>query len=293
MRIIYAASNKIGSNQRIGRLLKSISSLRDLEVKIAAYNNISNTQFDWNLNSILNFRYKNENVSYTSSNYNLLVDEIINYNPDLIISELEIYINNIAVELGIPYWNVSPILLYYALDNKAKYNLDIYKKYSFILNKNKNRKKFIINSIDNAEKNFIYTPYCECDSFPKLSNSFLLIRPNYFISQVASIKQEYSIDCNYEYNKSESNFLEKLSHSDCLISNGDSSFIGDAIYNKKKFLINKSILDLESIINFNIASYISKSENNVFFMNVSKNNDIKFFGDHLSNFIRNKGKNAK
>lgn len=136
---------------------------------------LNNEQADWNLDALLPFANQVKLFSL-NDNYYQYIDDIKDFSPDLIISDLEIYTSLAALELHIPLWQVSPILLYYGLqENRHKLNAH----YSFPILKDQARYNYINSIIKNADKRLIPSHLGDMIDAPSLKDNFEWVRPSF------------------------------------------------------------------------------------------------------------------
>lgn len=236
MNIIYSAGNRIGSNNQLYRFLKNINSKH--KIKIAAYNkssyNISN--IDWILNSLsISSKYFIENLNSSKYNQKLvfsLLDDVIKFEPKLIISDNEYIFAYIAKELNIPLWYCSPLNLILGTKSVEK---TIYSSlfYKYI-------KKY---KLPEAEKYLIYSPFCDIKDPPELEKEYSWVRP-YYSNYSKYVIEE--IDRSIILN----NILKYVTKkNDYCFSDGNTSNISDLFYNNKNIIISPNIKNVEALVN--------------------------------------------
>jgi hypothetical protein len=281
LKILYAASNSYNAKPQLDRFLKVIEG-KPFIVKIAAYKKSSpNVNIDWTLDSLLNI-YKPELISSDSENFAVYYDQIKSFNPDLIISDLEYFTSAIAVDLNITLWQCSSSMINYSVTDK--YNLGLFKKYAYVLNKNPVNTQRIINLIDNSNCNFVYSHFCDTTDPPELKENFEWIRPYHEIGKryipcrhnlVAGVLSPYSINKNLvsliskyddsiifadsideQYSnvtlKDIINYQEyicNIYNSRLYLCQGYTSLLADAFYNQKFSIILPDYTESECLIN--------------------------------------------
>jgi hypothetical protein len=246
VKILYASNNSIGSYLIQDRFVKNLQ--HNYIIKTSAYrNNISNFSADWNLECLLNFsKPDSEEISFENFNYYFYYEEIKKFNPDLIISDLEIYTSVIALELNIKLWQVSPLLLYFGQNKSIKKELDIYNKHNYLINKNLNKKKFLQNIINNSEKKFIYSFVADSDL--NLEFEFEFVRPDFLLEEDKKFNPQFT---------------------------ATTVDIADFFYNQKDIETKNCGKDIESILNRTILQKFNPS--------FVLNNNVKFLSQHLEN----------
>jgi hypothetical protein len=303
LKILYAANNSIGAKIRLIRFLEAIRN-KKYNLKIAAYIKSSPAvPIDWTLDALLDIVDQNK-FSFDNDAVRIYYDQIKYFNPDLIISDCEIYTSYIANLLNIKLWIVSPLLLNKVLPFHIKHNVGIRKYYYYIIKSNTkvdNYNKFII---EHSDRNFVYSHFCDLNLF-NLPENFKWVRPYYLIGKKSKIAEHeavgISLNSNYNiinllknYKDSilfTSNVLEKFENIQnknifeyeeysCNIKNakyifneGYSSFMADAFYNNKFCFVLPDFYDPECIIYAQCSEYFGLS-NTIFSSTNYENLDI-------------------
>lgn len=311
MKILYAAGNRANSFFQMKRFLDTT---QNHTFKLAAYKKSSgNISIDYTLDSLLNFS-GTTNIAF-NGNFAYYCKEIERFAPDLIISDFEIYTSVYAIEHNIPIWQVSPVLLYYALPNYIKYNLDVNKYYGYLFNGDHRQKEYINFILNNSTKKFVYSHLCDISDPPILNESFEWVRPNFILGDgskkndylcVSSRNSKYIIDnikntnstyftsfTNESYNKlilhnihDTKTYSECLSNCPYLVYDGGAVFAADAFYNVKWALAEPNLQDTESIIVSHTNRYFRlgtmfrdlQLPNKI---NINLDDNIKFLGQLL------------
>jgi uncharacterized protein (TIGR00661 family) len=321
IKILYAAGNTSNSKIQLSRFLKAIAD-KPYTIKVAAYKNSSpSIHIDWTLDYLLNI-FDNNHINLNNDSFRIYLDQIKLYNPDLIISDLEYFTSYAANLLDITLWQCSSSIINFALDKKQKYNMGIFKNYSYIFNKNPHNFQRIINIIDNSNCKFIYSHFGDTDNPPSIQNDFEWIRPYYKIGKtsinckhniVAGFLQSnkylinkikkyedvviFSDFCEESYSNitlknlnNESEYFCNLKNSNMFICEGQTSFLADAFYNYKKPLVITNYNDTECIINSIISKrlglsdeFLSETNDNIITNNINPN--IKYLHEKISEYI--------
>lgn len=172
LKILYAANNSISSFYTLKRFLDTYKQFYN--IKVAAYTaSIQNLNVSWNLDALLDFRDRAHNISFKNNNYAFYIREIKRFAPDIIISDLEIYSSIIALDLGITLWQVSPLLLYYSLNND-----EINKYYSAQILQNELTQNYINYILNNSNKKLILSHLGDIIHPPLLKQGYEWVRPN-------------------------------------------------------------------------------------------------------------------
>lgn len=283
LRILYAASNNSSSKIQLARFMQAMEG-KPYQIKVAAYIKSSpkNLNIDWTLDSLLNI-YKPDHISLENDNFRIYFDQVKYFAPDLIISDLEYFTSYIANVLDITLWQCSASMINFALTEK--YNLGLFKNYSYVLNKNPTHVQRLINIIDNSNCNFVYSHLGDINNPPVLKSNFEWMRPYHKMGRlyapcrhnmvaallhnnikIVSLLKNYPdcvVFCDF-HRSPNSNLMFKdientaeyscnLHNANVFICEGQTSFLADAFYNGKRTVIVPNFDDAECIIN-NILS---------------------------------------
>src|SRR5574338_1119629 len=101
MKILYAASNNLNAKIQLSRFLKAMDGSKH-QIKIAAYKTSSpkDISIDWTLDALLNI-YKPDLLSLHNDNLNIYFEQIKNFQPDLVISDLEYFTSYVSSDLNL------------------------------------------------------------------------------------------------------------------------------------------------------------------------------------------------
>jgi len=281
LKILYAAGNNENAKIQLSRFIQSIEG-KPYFIKVAAYKKSSPTiNIDWTLDSLLNM-FNPEHISI-DNNDNLITyfEQVKYFNPDLIISDLEYFTSYIANILNIELWQCSSLLLNVALTQEEKYNLGLFKNYSYLTNKNPQTSQRIIHMVDNSAKNFVYSHFGDTLDVPKIKDNFEWIRPyhqlgklsipcqhNIVAGMLSNNKKIFSLLSKYpdcvtfsefdqesyakvslkSYSNQEEYFCN-LTNCNLFVCEGQASFLADAFYNHKYSVIMPNLKDIECITN--------------------------------------------
>jgi uncharacterized protein (TIGR00661 family) len=312
MKILYAASNNENAGLTLSRFVKHIPD--EYQLKIAAYKKSSppNLSIDWTLDCLLNL-FRPDLISIDDNdNLEIFYDQIKYFNPDLIISDLEYFTSYIANQLNIPLWQVSPSLIPFALTHEEKYNLGIFKNYSYLTNRNPLHNQRTLNIINNSDLNLVYSHLGDVDVPPQLKDNFQWVRPYHALGKrampcahnivgvtlsnnkrICRILQHYPdtvLFTNFKDEKysnislkmlTDEEYYCNLSNSYLFICEGQMNFLADAYYNNKFSVVCPNFQDLESLITattseklkFSVCIYNDRQDLSEF-MNVSIGNTL-------------------
>lgn len=214
MKILYAASNRKGAALQLNRFLAAIAD-KDYEIKIAAHVGPKFLRpVDWNLNALLNI-FNPEQLSFDGDALEIYYEQVKYFGPDLILSDLEPFTSYIATAIEVPIWQVSPLLLYHGLEKK--YNLGLYKNYSYLFTTKTSLLERIKNIIYNAEGNFVYSHFCDVDTV-SLKEGFNWIRPYHVLGKHSLPCKHDMVGADVENNRNIIRFLNN-SHDSVLFTN--------------------------------------------------------------------------
>lgn len=220
LKILYAADNRKSSYNHLKRFVNSYD--KEHIIRTAAYSaSVGNLNINWNLDALLDFTGKRKGVSFTNSNINIYTNEIREFAPDIVISDLEIYTSFLSIEMGFRVWQVSPLLLYFGTsDNNRK--LGIYKYYSGIISKDLHRKKYINFIINNSDKRLVLSHLGDLRNPPALRINYEWARPSYdekeFTDSYITCNGNASLLADYYYNNIKTNLEVDCGDPECIVS---------------------------------------------------------------------------
>lgn len=288
MKILYAASNSYSARIQLARWLQAMQGTNH-QIKIAAYKKSSpkGISIDWTLDALLNI-YKPEYLSTHNDNLSIYYEQVKNYMPDLIISDLEYFTSYVANSLNVPLWQCSSSLIKFGLTRNEKYDLGMFKYHAHSLNRDPGHTQRTINLIDNSDANLVYSHYGDTDRPPLLQEGYEWVRPYHQIGkahltcahsivaglstndkQVVMALKKFSPDSviflenrgSEKYDNIQVKDIENadeyycnLRNSERFVCQGQASFLADAFYNGKFSLIYPDYQDAESLINSQLSN---------------------------------------
>jgi uncharacterized protein (TIGR00661 family) len=273
MKILYAATSRKGAQVQFSRLLPY---LNNHIVKLAGYNrSFDNYYLDWTLDALQNIT-KPDKFSYSNDNLELYYNQVKKFKPDLIISDLELYTSHLGFQIGVPVWQVSPLLFYYGIDKQEKTHL--YKKYPYLIDKTSITPslKYVL---ANSDKKLIYSHFSCLDI--ELLSDYNWIQPYTPESRLSIPCQHNVCATSLSNNKKYINYLKRhddvvlfsnnleekyadilmkdvystkeygcnLKNSEMVITEGYMDFIADAYYAGKYVHVKPDFNEVETIIN--------------------------------------------
>lgn len=232
MKILLSSGNYSGSNIMLSRWLKHLTGH---DIRTFAY--YRNSQFlncvDYILDPLFDnieycvfssFGIKGPKVNKKIAE--LIITDISEWCPDLIISDCEMISALLAKLLDIPLWYCSPILQLSGWEHDFG-EISLYSSYPFKFPK--------------ANKYCIYSPICDVENRPTLKNGFEWVRPYTEDPELLNISADLS-------------FVQKALK-DEVITTGETSFVADCIYSEWPFFIYPDPKDMEQMINARICSH--------------------------------------
>jgi hypothetical protein len=273
VKLLYAASNNINSRIVLSRTYPYIKERGQL--KIAAYRKSSpeNIPIDWTLDCLYNILFPETLSADNNENISIYYDQIKHYSPDLIISDLEWTTSSIGISLNIPVIQYSSLL-----SNNAIIEIDkapIFKKFSYLTNRDPEHTAMAFNIITNSECNFFYSHIGDIETPPTLKDNIKWIRPYSKIGKegerrkivsyqevlnkkaLSYIKRYNSIIYssftdesykNIQLKKVSDEYYDDLFNCSMFVSSGQESLLADAYYNNKYAVIIPDFTDAECII---------------------------------------------
>ena len=226
MNIIYSIGKRIGGSNQALEFIKNTNH----KVKIAAYSvsSYSIPHVDWILDpmhKVENFYIDDiDHLRYNLNHINSLVKDVIDFNPDLIITDCEHILSFIARKLNIKLWYCSSLHL---IDGWIAREKIIY-NYWFELFKNQ-RTKF-----PEAERTLIYSPFGDLSNSLRLKKKYEWIRPYY------SEYKEISIEENIRKSKLEKIIKHSEKNTNYIFTDGLTNDISNAIYNNQNIISSPS-----------------------------------------------------
>lgn len=248
MRILYGAGNYIGSNIIASRFLKNAP---NHQIKIAGYyrNHKYLNTIDWCLDALYQTKFGTKNyfllkhgVKGPLVNHDIadvIINDILEFEPELVISDCEIFTAFVAKALEIPLWYCSPMLQLVGIE----------REYRDILLGTFRKTKEYIASLPEADAYLVYSPLCDILSRPILKNTFEWVRPYYETPVELSTE---SIDF--------STFSRALPEGS-LISTGETSFVADCLYSGRSFCVSPNPNEQEQLLNAQLLQYYNVAVN--------------------------------
>jgi hypothetical protein len=257
-RILYAAGNREGSYYQLERYLPLFKGSGHA-FQIAGYKkSLRNLNADYCLDALLNFANPNGPVSF-NGNFSYYTREIEKFNPNLIISDLEIYTSLYAIEKSIPLWQVSPTMLYYALPKSIKEHCKINSFNLKLISGDRTKDRDIQYILNNSQRRMVLSHLCDIEKSPQLLYGYEWIRPEFKLVENSTI-----------YTKTQ----------------GFGVNLADAFYNGQYTMLQSKIPDIETATGINANIYFGLGQLEIDNLNlkpikINPNDRVKFLMEQL------------
>ncbi len=224
MKILYAACSRKGAQLQLGRFLSAVAQ-DGHQIKLAGFNeSCPGFYLDWTLDALLDM-FNLEHISFDNDNLRTYFNQVKSFDPDLIISDLEVFSSHVGLVLNKPVWQVSPLLLYHGLSHAEKTNMGVYKNYSYIFNKQATIDDLIKNAIVNADKKFVYSHFGDASS-AALMDGFEWVRPYHVTGKLSVPCQHNVCGVTLRNEKKYINYLKKFGDTVLFSTNLDEKYPG-------------------------------------------------------------------
>jgi hypothetical protein len=262
MKILIGANNYLGSNITISRILDQ---LKDHEIRVAAYyrDNQYIKVIDWCLDAL--FLNKSGRINYFKKYHGIdgpfvshklvemMINELILWAPDLIISDCEEVTATLASILEIPLWYCSPLLQTIGLQHtKSMLQYPSYKIKNYL------------RTLPKANRYLIYSPLCDIVNKPMLNEGFEWVKT--YCKQPNKITSS-GVDLS---------LYKKFKSKDDLITTGETSFVVDCLFSGKPFYISPNVSEWEQMLNADLCHIYGIARN------VGRSNNISFVKDQIN-----------
>ncbi len=280
LKILYAAGNNLNGKLSLIRFIKATKDL-PFKIKMAAYKKSSDASLniDWTLDCL--YSIFDSKIRFSDNQYfDIYFNQVKNFHPDLIISDLEPFTSYIGKTLNVPTWQCSSSMLYWAVHRNSKIQLSTIDEYNKIFFQEAHNREVIKHIIDTSDFNGVYSHFGEMFDSPLLKENFEWIRPYHVIGKNKLICKHNIVAATNNSNDllditkyedsilfSENNIdnfkiknIENIEEYACNLYNcniflcqGQSNFLADAFYNKKNTIIYPKFGDAECITNLAFA----------------------------------------
>lgn len=288
MKILYSCGNRVGANLQLQRFLENTSH----EVKVAAYLKSSQSlnHIDWTLDALSHPYNRNDRNELAQifgqqnipavgvEEVELLISDIHEYEPDLVICDFEPIVSHIASSLGLRLWYCSPVHLLDGIVWPSGWM-----RYAGLLAKTRQT----LLKLPKSEKTFIYSPFGDLSNPPQIREGYEWVSPFAkigdknsenigiavincltrisILSKILNCVPPFNITlfCPVEYRLSHlevqnieniENYQWSLSNARWVFNTGETSLIADALYNRVASLcISPSLDDPEEMLNASLC----------------------------------------
>jgi len=228
IKILYAASNSVGAKIRLHRFLQAIKG-KNYHLKIAAYIKSSPAvSIDWTLDAL--YRLNVNSFNFDNDNFRVFYNQVKSFNPDLVISDIEVFSSYIADLLNIKCWQVSPLFLHDSASEYVKYKVKLEIKYPHLYHHLYN--EILEALIGHADKKLVYSYFGDVNQW-ELSKGYEWVRPYYIEGKDSKIAKHDIVSISPNANSKLVEFSQRYK---------DSVFFLDK-HTKLDKLLNKSLYD--------------------------------------------------
>lgn len=225
MNVLYGAGKLSGSNLRLSQFIANSNH----NIKCLAH--FENAKYlhhiDWLCEAIYDRNPTKQNILNDLLGFNsglfldhekieIILEELYEWKPDLVISDWEPISCALAKTLSIPLWSCSPANLLYGVKSKKITSLT-YLKSRFEM------------KVPEADRKMIYSPFCDILDPPTLKDGFEWVKPY----SVPPICTRSGLGLNLVKNP----------------IGGETEFLAHLFYNKQPIYIFPSSKDLEGLLN--------------------------------------------
>ena len=169
----------------------------------------------------------------------MIINDLLEWEPELVISDCEFFTAIVAKVLEIPLWYCSPMLQMIGIEHERKELntkiMDTTKRY--------------IESLPLANAYLVYSPLCDISARPLLKHGYEWVRP-YSTSPVEFTTENFDI----------SN-LQRLVPINSLVTTGETSFVSDCLYTGKPFFVSPNPSEIEQVLNAQLLQWYGVANN--------------------------------
>lgn len=246
MKILIGSGNFSGSNLMVSRWLKNMPSH---EMKVAAWyrNHKYLNVIDWCLDGLQetrvgekNFFARNFGFQGPHVNHSLtetIIDELLEWKPDLIISDCEVFTASLAKVLEVPLWYCSGMLQMIGIEHDRKE----------VSSKKFDSTKVYLENLPRGDKYFVYSPLCDIASRPFLKTGFEWVRP--FASEPKNTVLE------------DISNIQKAIPRKALLTTGETSLVSDCVYSGLTTFISPNPMNHEQMLNAQLLEWYGCARN--------------------------------
>jgi hypothetical protein len=172
----------------------------------------------------------------------LILDHLVENTPDLIISDYEPITAHIAQTMEIPLWYCSPLLMLVGMDWESGQGRMI-RQFDGVLEN--------IKKMPKAQRQFIYSPFCDLAGRPLLKEGFEWVKP-YTEKNQGLISEAHPL-----LNELRKNILPDGQ----AITTGETCFVSDMLYQNRTVAVVPDLEDAEQTLNAELCSWYWTGQN--------------------------------
>jgi len=267
MKILYGANNNAGSNTMLKRFIEN-SPQHSIRAMGYYKNSDCLRTIDWCLDALYqtsvgdkNYFMLNHGIKGPHINHEMadtVINDLVDWEPDLVISECEPFSAMIAKALEVPLWYCSPMLQLTGIEMSPK---DINSR---LFDKSKQK----ILGLPKGDRYLVYSPLCDIAGRPFLKEGYEYVRP-------------------YSKNPTETSLvdvsdIERCIPSSHLLCTGEISLLSDCLYSEKTFWITPSPKEEEQVLNAQLFETYGVAKN------IGRPNSLLFIQKLVENPIKAK-----
>jgi hypothetical protein len=167
----------------------------------------------------------------------LIIDDLLEWQPELVISDCEYFTAMVAKALEIPLWYCSAVLQLVGIEHDRKeINTKIF-----------DRTKMYLDSLPQGDVYLIYSPLCDISSRPFLKKGFEWVRP-------------YSV-VGGETTSVELPTIQKALPEGSILTTGETSFVSDCLYTGRPIFISPNPREIEQVLNAQLMEWYGAARN--------------------------------
>lgn len=213
------------------------------EIRIAAHyrNHRYLKSIDWCLDAL----YTRGEKNYFKDKYgiagppvdhsisDMIVTDLLEWGPELVISDCEFFTAMVAKVLEVTLWYCSPMLQITGIEHERKE----------LNTKIMDTTKVYLESLPKGDAYLVYSPLCDIAARPMLKRGYEWVRP-YSIGPKELTSEDFDI----------SN-LQRLIPDNSLVTTGETSFVSDCLYSGKPMLVSPNPSEIEQVINAQLLQW--------------------------------------
>lgn len=248
MKILVGSGNFTGSNLMVSRWLQNMP---QHQFKVVAWykNHRYLDVIDWCLDGLhdtkvgeLNYFVDKFGIQGPYVNYRLtdsIIDDLLLWEPDLVISDCETFTAALAKIIQIPLWYCSGMLQMIGIEHDRKE----------INTKKLDRIKTYLESLPEGDEYLVYSPLCDVSCRPFLKTGFDWVRP------FSTVPQEVTTE------DVDLSLIQRAIPDRALLTTGETSLVSDCMYSGRCTFISPSPDDPEQVLNAQLMGWYGVARN--------------------------------